>query len=416
MQGVPTDQDWLGWRAKMMMDPLSTNLNTGSYGHTPQSVFGVAEAIRNQIASQPMDFLIRHLPQKLHQSRQALANFLNGSFASTVFFPNVTLALNVVINSVSRIFGPQTDLAQSEVLISDLEYGSLVWAWQKMASQTGLKLKWVRLPRRPMGPEEILAAFQNQRTPATRALFFSHITSPTGMILPARELCAWAKSHGIVSIVDGAHAPGFAPLDLRKVGADFYAANCHKWLLAPVSSGFLSAGPEWLEKLDPLWVSWGYEMDTARGAHETDELGSTPAIRRLECAGTVDPSPFLAVGAAIDFHQKIGSEAIWARQAELNQRVRAIVSEVVDWEVQTPPVGEMAGGMVAYRLPYRGPIHPLRQFLWERFRLEVNFIDREGEDLMIRFSTHFYNTKAEVDLLWDAVPALQKFLLTKSVG
>ena len=120
----------------------------------------------------------------------------------------------------------------------------------------------------------------------------------------------------------------------------------------------------------------------------------------------------MAVAAAIDFHNEIGSAAIWARQAQLNQRVREIVYEVADWEIQTPPVGEMAGGMVAYRLPYFCPIDPLRQFLWERFRLEVNFIDREGQDLMIRFSTHFYNTTAEVDVLRDAVPALQKFLLT----
>lgn len=407
-----SEPDWLGLRAKIMMDPNSINLNTGSYGHTPQSVFRVAEEIRSQIAHQPMDFLIRRLPQKLHHSRLTLANFLNCSFASVAFFPNVTLALNVVINSVSKIFGPQTDLAKVEILLSDLEYGSLVWAWERMARLTGLKLKWVRLPRRPNNSEEILKAFQNQRTAATRAIFFSHITSPTGMILPAKELCAWAKTHGMVSIVDGAHVPGFAPLDLKNVGADFYAANCHKWLLAPISSGFLSASPEWLESLDPLWVSWGYEKDPALGPHENDELGSTPATRRLEFAGTVDPSPYLAVAAAIDFHNEIGSAAIWARQSELNQRVREIVYEVADWEIQTPPVGEMAGGMVAYRLPYCGPIDPLRQFLWERFRLEVNFIDREGQDLMIRFSTHFYNTTAEVDVLRDAVPALQKFLLT----
>lgn len=418
---APNEPFWLACRSQMMLDPGSINLNTGSFGPTPQSVFNEAQENRRQLASQPMDFLLRLLPPRLHQARLRLAQFLNTPFSSTVFFPNVTLALNGVINSLPLLLGHlgrEIDLSHSEVLLSDLEYGSLVWAWQKLSRKTGLRLNVVTLPRTPKDPGEILDAFQNAWTPATKALFFSHVTSPTGMVLPARALCSWAKSRGILSIVDGAHAPAFVPLDLEKVNADFYAANCHKWLLAPIGSGFLAASPDLLEKLDPLWVSWGFIPDCRLGLHETDTLGSTPAIRRLEFAGTMDPAPYLGVAAAIDLQQKMGPEAIRQRQAELIRIVRETVADVVGWKTQTPETGGLSGGMVAYQLPSPcpgnpGPSLPLRNFLWENYRMEVNFVERDYEPLMIRFSTHFYNTSAEIAILREALPSLESFIKSK---
>lgn len=418
---TPNGPFWLACRSQMMLDPGSINLNTGSFGPTPQSVFNEAQENRRQLAAQPMDFLLRLLPPRLHQARLRLAHFLNTPFSSTVFFPNVTLALNGVINSLPLLLGhsgKEIDLSQSEVLLGDLEYGSLVWAWEKLSRATGLRLKVVTLPRTPKDPGELLEAFQKAWSPATKALYFSHVTSPTGMVLPARELCAWAKAKGILSIVDGAHAPAFVPLDLTEVAADFYAANCHKWLLAPIGSGFLAASPDLLEKLEPLWVSWGFIPDSRLGLHETDALGSTPAIRRLEFAGTMDPAPYLGVSAAIDLHQQMGPEAIRRRQADLNRMVRDTVADVVGWKVQTPELGAQSGGMVAYQLPSPfpknpGPSLPLRNFLWENYRLEVNFIERENEPLMIRFSTHFYTTPAEICVLREALPALESFIKSK---
>jgi isopenicillin-N epimerase len=417
----PNDPFWLSYRSLMMLDPGSINLNTGSFGPTPQLVFNEAQENRRQLAAQPMDFFLRLLPPRLHQARLRLAHFLNSPFASTVFFPNVTLALNGVINSLPLILGQpnrQMDLSQVEVLMGDLEYGSLVWAWQKLARATGLRLKVIPLPRTPKDPGEILDTFQKAWTPATRVLYFSHVTSPTGMVLPARELCQLAKSQGAISIVDGAHAPAFVPLNLEAIGADFYAANCHKWLLAPIGSGFLCASPDLLEKLDPLWVSWGYIPDSRLGLHETDALGSTPAIRRLEFAGTMDPAPYLGVGAAIELHQNIGPALIRQRQADLNRILRDTVADVVGWKLQTPEIGEMSGGMVSYQLPNPfpknpGPSLPLRNFLWENHRLEVNLIERENEPLMIRFSTHFYTTPSEIGVLREALPALESFIKSK---
>src|SRR5262249_9207014 len=148
---------------------------------------------------------------------------------------------------------------------------------------------------------EIVEAAVRAMTPRTRLFFFSHVLSPTGLVLPARELVAEARRRGIVTVIDGAHAPGMIPLDVEAVGADYYGSNRPKWLLAPTGSGFLYASAENLARLHPLQVSWGYRPDRTRDPDDQDEYGSTPRLRYLEFEGTRDVCPWLAVPAAIAF-------------------------------------------------------------------------------------------------------------------
>src|SRR5437773_5782793 len=104
-------------------------------------------------------------------------------------------------------------------------------------------------------PGEIIDAAVRAMAPRTRVFFFSHVLSPTGMVLPAKELCAAARQRGILTVVDGAHAPAMIPVAMDELGCDFYGANCHKWMLAPTGSGFLYFGPSAIERVMPLQVS-----------------------------------------------------------------------------------------------------------------------------------------------------------------
>src|SRR5262249_39111763 len=149
--------------------------------------------------------------------------------------------------------------APGQVLMTDHEYGAMQWAWERAAARQGLTIRTFPLPITPSEPGEVVQAAEAAMTDRTRLLFFSHVLSPTGMVLPARELCAAARSRGILTVVDGAHAPAFVPLNLEEIGADFYGANCHKWLLAPTGSGFLSIGRGNEDRLEPLQVSWGWK-------------------------------------------------------------------------------------------------------------------------------------------------------------
>jgi isopenicillin-N epimerase len=167
-----------------------------------------------------------------------------------------------------------------EVLATDHEYGSNNLLWHHLAERDGFAYV-----RRPFESPDDFWAGSNEWT---RVLFVSHIASETARRFPVEDLCARARDAGIVSIVDGAHAPGHLDLDLAAVGADFYAGNCHKWLSAPKGSGFLHVAEAQRERFQPHVIGWGWgEGETFVGRHQGQ--------------GTLDPSALLSVPAAIAF-------------------------------------------------------------------------------------------------------------------
>src|SRR4029077_4999206 len=129
--------------------------------------------------------------------------------------------------------------APGEILMSDREYGSMQWTWERAARRQGLSVRYFKLRVRPGPAGKIVEAVAAALTPRTRVLHFSHVLSATGLVLPAKELCDLARRRGIVTCVDGAHAPAMIPLAVDELGCDFFGGNCHKWLLAPIGSGFL---------------------------------------------------------------------------------------------------------------------------------------------------------------------------------
>lgn len=388
---------WSDARARMLLDATVINLNTGSFGPSPRVVFERVTALRQRLAAEPMDFLLRGAPPLLWQARERLACFLGGDPRRLIFTVNVSAAINLVASSL-------TLSAPGEILLSDHEYGAMHWCWERAAQRQGLTLRTFPLPILPSSSAEIVDAARAAMTERTRLFFFSHVLSPTGMILPARELCAEARRRGIVTVVDGAHAPAFLPLNLDAIGADYYGANCHKWLLAPIGSGFLYAAPGALERLRPLQVSWGWRPDHAR-LDERDEFGSTPRLRQFEFEGTRDPCAWLTIPTAIDFQAELGWERIRARIAELTRHVRRRLTGLAGLTPNTPDSPDLCGAMVAFRLPAGVEAPTLRRRLWEDYRIEAAIIERPDR-LLIRASTHFYNTEAEVDRLAEALLAL----------
>jgi isopenicillin-N epimerase len=403
---------WSAARADILLDPTVTNLNTGSFGPLPRVVFERVTALRRRLAEEPMDFFLRGAPPLLWEARERLAQFVGGDPRRLLFTANVTAAVNLVASSLQLT-------APGDLLLTDHEYGAMHWCWERAAQRLGLTLRTFPLPLLARSPDEIIEAATTALTERTRLFFFSHVLSPTGMVLPARELCAEARRRGILTVVDGAHAPAFVPLQLDEIGSDFYGANCHKWLLAPTGSGFLYFGPGSAERLQPLQVSWGYRPDPRR-LNERDEFGSTPRLRQFEFEGTRDPCPWLAVPSAIAFQANLGWEAIHSRIAELTAHVRRRLGELAGLSPATPTAPELHGAMIAFRLPPGTDAPTLRRRLWMEFRIEVPIIERpegllihlsthsrpEPWTKLIRLSTHFYNTEEEVDRLVEALKEL----------
>jgi isopenicillin-N epimerase len=393
----------------MLLDPTVANLNTGSFGPLPRPVFDRVTELRRRLAEEPMDFLVRQAPPLLWEARERLGHFLGADPRRLAFTANVTAAVNTVAASL-RLAAP------GEVLLSDHEYGAMHWCWERAAQRQGLTLRTVALPVLPREPGEIVEAVRAALTDRTRLLFFSHVLSPTGMVLPARELCAEARRRGVLTVLDGAHAPAMVPLELDRLGCDFYAGNCHKWLLAPTGAGFLYFAPGNEDRLQPLQVSWGWHHDRTH-PDRRDEFGATPRLRALEFEGTRDPCPWLAVPAAIAFQEALGWEAIRARNAELGRYLRTRV----ELPPATPDHPALHGFLTAFRLPPTVEASALRRQLWERFRIEVPIIEwPDGlprhaaassaqavpRRLLLRVSGHFYNTEQEIDRLALALQEL----------
>lgn len=405
--GSPPEDVWAAARAQMILDPTIANLNTGSFGPLPRPVFERVTELRQLLAAEPTHFFVRQLPPLLWRARERLAAFLGTIPTRLVFTSNVSAAINLVASGLALS-------TPGEVLLTDHEYGAMHWCWERAARRQGLSFRTFRLPTMAASPAEIVEAAVSAMTPRTRLFFFSHVLSPTGLVLPATELCAEARRRGIVTVVDGAHAPAMIPLDVSAVGADFYTGNCHKWMLAPTGAGFLVFGPGNEDRLEPLHVSWAYKTDqyplgeqdhTRRDANAPDVFGSTPRTRFLEFEGTRDVCPWLAVPDAIDFQAGIGVEQIHRRIADLVGYTRDRIG-AVGVKLATPVATGMHGSMTAFELPVRGSAKAaaLRQAIWKH-RIEAPIVERPDR-LLLRVSTHFYNTFAEIDWLADVLPGV----------
>ena len=391
--------DWGAARRRIILDPTVTMLNTGSFGPLPEPVFDRATELRRRLAAGPTDFFVRQAPPLLWEARERTAAFLGTVPHRLVFTTNVSAAINLVASGV-RLNAP------GEILLSDHEYGAMIWCWERVAQRQGLTIRTFPLPTMTTDPAEIVASAVKAMTSRTRLLFFSHVLSPTGLVLPAKELCAEARRRGIVSVVDGAHAPVYVPLNVSDVNADFDAANLHQWLLAPSGAGFLVIGPGNEDRLQPLHVSWGYfadkypigEVVQSAGPDARDAYGSTPRTRFLEFEGTRDICPWLAVPAAIDFQTAFGFDNVRARIAELAVYTRKVIGGLGLPLATSPTLG---GAMTAFELPARTSAPTLRKELWAR-RVEIPVIERPTR-LLIRVSHHFYTLEAEIDRLAEVL-------------
>jgi isopenicillin-N epimerase len=376
------------------MDPNSIYLNTGTAGLVPKEVFARTVQLREQLHRNPTQGAWRDPWPDLWRSRLQLARNLKTTPDRLIFFTNISQAINTFCSSVNLPSG-------SEILVSDHEYGSMRWAWERAAQRRGWRIRVATLPIYEEEPACYVEAIASQWTNQTRLLYISHILYSTGHILPLKETIRRAREAGLLVFVDGAHAPGMVSLNLSDLGAHFYAANLHKWFLTPVGAAFLFTEKGMEPHMEPWQVSWAHRDDRSR-PDEPNEFGSTPWIRQFEMEGTRDITPWRVIHLCCDFHESIPEAARNHRLFELGELVRHSLEGLGSMRCITPRHGELRGGLTSFILPGSVSGNALRQRLWDRHRIEVNLVEL-GETQYLRISTHIYNSENEIEALARAI-------------
>jgi isopenicillin-N epimerase len=348
-------------REGFLLDPEVAYFNHGGYGACPIEVFEEYQRRQLALEREPTAFFTRVFEDATYEARAALATFVGARTEDLVFAANATSALNAVIRSL-RI------RPNEEILTTKHEYGAVLRT-----------LGFIRANVVLVEPDELIANIGIR----TRAVVVSHITSPTALVLPVEDVCEAARKAGVLSIVDGAHAPGHLELDVEAVGADVYAGNCHKWLCAPKGCGFLWARPEHQDWIEPLVISWGY--------HDAAGFGE-----RHGWQGTRDPAACLAVPKAIELHA--GFDPAHAR-ALADEAEKALATYGL-----RPLRGARAPFMRALTIRTGDP-DTLGRRLYDEHRVEVPVYDWEGTALL-RLSVGPYNDEADLERLVDAVRAV----------
>lgn len=381
------DQDWSDLAALWRVRTDTIYLNHGSFGFQPDCVRYARRRWSDQLNEQPMDFYLRHLEPAIQDARSALADFVGTSPANLAFTDNSTYAMNVVANSFQLEPG-------DEILINDHEYGAVERIWQRACEQAGAKLVCVALPLPIESTDQVVNALLAGVTKKTRMVVFSHITSATALIMPAKQICSAFAERGIAVCVDGPHAPAQLDFSIDELNCDFYTASLHKWLCAALGSGFLYVHPKHQSSIEPPIKSWG-RLLPALPQHWDEEF---------TWIGTRDPSPFLSVPTAIEFMQDIGLDAFRDRTRWLARYAEDELKTLFG----TEPIADRSrgwyGSMTHVPLP-PGDWSNLQKQLWEQVGIEVMIIEGRS-NWYIRVSSHLYNNTTQVDTLVKALSRL----------
>ena len=374
-------------KKQFLLDPSVTFLNHGSFGATPRPVFRAYQHWQRELERQPVEFLGRRFAGLMRAARTGLADYLGTTADNLIFATNVTEALNVIARSLD--LGPG-----DEVLATDHEYGALDRTWRFLAKKR--RFTFINRPVVLTTPAAFVESFWAGVNRRTRVVFLSHITSPTALRFPVEEIVRRARQAGILSIVDGAHAPGQLPLRLDDLGADFYGGNLHKWLCAPKGAGFLYARPEVQALVEPLVVSWGYEAELP---------GPSRFVDYLEWTGTRDYSAYLSVPAAIEFQRERHWEEVCAGCHRLAMETRDRICDLTGLAPLAPSDFSVGLQMAAAPLPGSTDIAALKTRLYDDYRIEIPLISWNGHKL-IRISVQGYNTRRDTDGLLRALKRL----------
>ena len=370
------------------IDPNVTFLNHGSFGACPKTVLSIQQRLRAQLEAEPVRFFVREWEPLIDESRNQLANFIGVDGRDLVFVPNATTGVNAVLRSLDFS-------ADDELLTTNHEYNACRNALDFVARRSGARVVVGKIPFPLESPQQVIPAVLEQVSSKTKLVLLDHITSHTGLILPIQELVRELQVRGIDTLIDGSHAPGMIPLNLRNIGATYYSGNCHKWLCAPKGAAFLYVRRDKQPEIRPLTISHG------ANSPRTDK---SPFQLEFDWMGTDDPTSYICVAEAIKFMGSLlpgGWDELRRRNHELVLQGRELLCDALN--VLPPCPESMIGSMAVIPMAESWEncdFASVNNQLLDNFAIEVPLIPwEEKPKLLMRISAQIYNSIQEYEYL-----------------
>lgn len=386
--GRPADEiasDEFYWREVQHgfdLDRTLINLNNGNSCPSPRTVHAALKYYLDFSNQAPVHYR-GQLEQNKETARRRLAATFGCDKEELAITRNSSEALQIAQNGLDLEPG-------DEVLTTEQDYGRMLTTWDQRARREKITVTRINFPV-PTTQDDLYKRFEQAITPRTKVLHFCHITNLTGQLFPVKRLSKLARSRGIVTIVDGAHAFAHFPFTLADLECDYYGTSLHKWLLAPHNTGFLYVRRD---RIAPTWP-----LTAAASRLTTD-------IRKFEEVGTIAAAPFAAINEALAYHHAIGVERKAARLRYLTMRWASRLKEHSRVKFHSSMLPGETYGLANIGVEGIKAVD-VNRYLWDKHRIITTAITREDYQ-GIRVTPNIYTTLEEIDSFTAAMEQLLK--------
>lgn len=376
---------WRRVRIEFQLNPGLVHFNTGSVGAAPRVVTDTVSQYLSQLEGNPNHNVWGPIGNLAEEVRTRAAEFLGADVSEVAITRNTTEGMNQIATGIDLDAG-------DEVLTTSHEHGGGVCCWEHLQKHRGVQVNYMKMPNPVQNKEQFLQLLEQHLTPRTRVVSLMHVDTITGMVYPLADVAKITRPRGILLVCDGAHAPGMLHMNLKLLGVDAFASSSHKWMLAPKGSGLLYIRREVQDRIHPISLYSGFSAYSAS-------------------MGTRNVAHIIGHGVAMDFHNTLGRANVEARCRQLSNRLRSHLLQFPRLRLLTPMQVELSSGIVTFAVDGMPRAEITSQLFAKHsmivknaqgtYAFATNPVDKaKKQDYnCLRFSTHIYNSEAEVDRL-----------------